>query len=305
MNSKNLPPAETQAPPPDDFAKDIKGIGETTDARLHDAGILTFAQLAAATHDALFELVRDMRGMSLERVVEWDWPGQAHRPALESDAAETQSQASVSGNRQRYASFHVELLLDEENNVRRTKVRHIETKKDPTSWTGWDGQRLLDFIQDAALHSASAETAAEPEQVIIPKLEITEAEIHTADGVVSSDIVASDQAWSMQLEWMLSDATAEILTGYWLVRTLLESIGPGEDYSLPSTGPGKVFLSDFTEFNQDNQQYRYRHRFDVAAGEVAAGAYEFPVVVTWEKQDSTPGRLASFLKGMLQVYTRV
>ncbi|HSR33611.1 MAG TPA: hypothetical protein VLY63_23840, partial [Anaerolineae bacterium] len=186
----------------------------------------------------------------------------------------------------------------------RTRVQHIETKKEAKPWTGWDGQRLLDFIQDAALHSASAETAAEPEQVIIPKLEITEAEIHTADGVVSSGIVASDQAWSMQFEWILSDATAAMLTGYWLVRTLLESIGPGEDYFLPSAGPAKVSLSDFTEFNIDNQQYRYRHKLDVSAGAVAAGAYEIPVSVTLEKQDGTPGKLAGFSKGILQVYTR-
>jgi hypothetical protein len=306
MSSKNLPPVETQAPPPDDFANNIDGIGPTVEARLHDAGILSFAQLASMTHNELFELVRDLHipGMSVERLAKYDWPGKAHKLASEPAPVEAKSHNSPSENRQHYATFHIELLLDEGNNVRRTRAQHIETKKEAKPWPGWDGQRLLDFIQDAALHTASAETAAKPEPLITPKLEITEAEIHTAGGVVSSGIVASDQAWSMQLEWLLSGATADMLTGHWLVRTLLESIGPGVEYSLPGAGPVKVALSDFTEFSKDNQQYRYRLELDVEAGQVAVGVYDIPVTITWEKQNGTPGKLAGLSKGMLQVYTR-
>jgi hypothetical protein len=303
MNSKNLPPSETQAPSADDFANNITGIGPTTEARLHDAGILTFAQLAAMTHDELLELAHDLPGMSAERMAKWDWPGQARKLASELAPVESQSHNFNFGNRQRYATFHVELLLDEENNVRRTRVVHVQSKREEP-WAGWDERRLLDFMHHAALHPTPEETAAQPKPATIPKLEITKTEIHAADKVVSSDIIASDQDWSLQLEWMLSDATPDMITGHWLVRTLLESIGPGEEYSLPSAGPARVHLGDFIESNSNGHQYQYRHEFDFAAGQVMPGAYELAVAVTWEKQNGAPGELAGFTTGMLQVYTR-
>ena len=304
MNRENLPPAETQAPSPDDFAGNIDGIGPAIETRLHESGIRTFAQLGAMTNEALLELLHDFRGMSVERLAELDWPGEAQRLALEAAAAEVLSNTSTPGNRQRYANFHVELLLDEENNVRRTRVQHIETKKEAKPWTGWDGRRLLQFIQDAALHTASADAVAKAKPLNIPKLEVTKAQVTTADGVVESGIVALDQPWSMQLEWLLSDATAEMLAGNWLVRALLESIGPGDEYALPSVGPVKVPLSEYAESSNGDHRYRYAHMLGVAAGSVAQGTYELSVSIAWEKEDGTPGKLASFFDGTLQVYTR-
>lgn len=305
MNGANLPPAETQAPPPDDFAKNIDGIGPAIETRLHESGIRTFAQLAAVTNSALFELVHDFRGMSIQRLVELDWPGKAQELASEASSADVAFNTSTSGNRQHYANFHVELLLDEENNVRRTRVQHIESKKEAKPWTGWDGRRLLAFIQDAALHTTSGEMAARPEPLTIPKLEITRAQVTTADGVAESGIVALDQGWFMQLEWVLSDATVDMLTGNWLVRALLESIGPGEEYALPVVGPAKVSLGDYVESNNGDHRYRYTHTLGVAAGGVAQGTYELAVAIAWERENGTPGRLASFFTGTVQVYTRI
>jgi hypothetical protein len=306
MKSANLPPAETQAPPPDDFAGNIDGIGPTIETRLHESGIRTFAQLAAMTSTALFELLQGFRGMSVERLAELDWPGAAQKLAAEEVAsAEAARTTSTSGNRQHYANFHVELLLDEENNVRRTRVQHIETKKEAQPWTGWDGRRLLDFIQDAALHTASGEATAKPELLTNPKLEVTKAQVATVDGIVESGIVALDQAWSMQLEWVLSDATADMLTGNWLVRALLESIGPGDEYALPRVGPVKVPLRNYAESNNGDHRYRYAHQLVVAEGSVAQGTYELAVSVFWEKEDGTLGKLASFFNETIQVYTRI
>ncbi len=304
MKSENLPPAKAQAQPADDFAKNITGIGPTTEARLHDAGIRTFAQLADRTHSELYELVRDLPGMSLERLTNWDWPGHARELASKALAEEVPSNTANSGNRQRYANFHVELLLDEEDNVRRTRVRHVEAKEGAKSWTGWDGHRLLSFIHGATVQPASEEKAIKPKPLTTPKLEITKAEVHTDAGPVASGIVPLDQAWSMHVEWILSDATSDMLTGKWMVRAHLESIGPGDEYALPAVGPVRVPLSAYVESSNGEQPYRYVHQLKVAVGGVGTGTYELAVAVTWQKEDGTPGELASFFNGTVQIYTR-
>ncbi len=45
----------------------------------------------------------------------------------------------------RYATFVVELLLDEHGNVRRTRVVHVQTGAEQR-WAGWDQERLLVFL---------------------------------------------------------------------------------------------------------------------------------------------------------------
>jgi len=309
MKSDILPPAQMGAPTADEFAKNITGIGPTTEARLHTSGIRAFAQLAEMSVNELLELVQDLPGMSLERLANWDWPGHARQLAAQSATVEAATGASGSGNRQHYANFYVELLLDEENNVRRTRVRHIETKREAKPWPGWDGGRLLSFIQDAALQTAPQDNddagqkaPAMPNPRATPTLEITKVEVYTADSLVESRIVALDQAWSMRFEWILSDAAPDMLTGHWMVRTLLESIGPGEEYSLPPSGSVTIPLSDYEEANNGDHRYLYRHELDVAAGEVAQGTYELAVSVVWEREDGTPAGLIHSFSDLLQVY---
>jgi len=54
-------------------------------------------------------------------------------------------------------SFVVELLLDEEGQVKRTKVMHVTTGHEDT-WTGWREKRLVGFfIEQAAMRLPSAE----------------------------------------------------------------------------------------------------------------------------------------------------
>jgi hypothetical protein len=46
---------------------------------------------------------------------------------------------------QYYETFIVELLIDEHDKVRRTRVVHVRTGAEER-WAGWDGTRLLRFI---------------------------------------------------------------------------------------------------------------------------------------------------------------
>jgi hypothetical protein len=306
MTSTGSPASDTVTPEPDDFNKCITGIGHVTERRLHDAGILTFAQLGVMSPADIYALVRDLRGMSIERIAEKDWSGQALELASESGPAESHPSAA-SGDRQHYATFTVELLLDEDNNVRRTRVVHIQSE-DEVPWSGWDERRMVEFIvQHAALRLPSPKPIPQPKppEPKLPDsltLEITEATTQEVDSVAPSNVINTNQAWSIHTEWELSGATVDMLTGNWLVQAHLESMGPGQEYSLPAGGGARVPLSDFTEPEGTIYTYQYRHDINAAAGAVAAGVYKFVVAVTWEKEGGMPGDLVDFFEGMLQLY---
>jgi predicted flap endonuclease-1-like 5' DNA nuclease len=123
----------------DDFQK-IQGIGAVIDRRLHDAGILTYQDLAARTPEQIAASLAGVAGLSAARIASQDWAGQAGqlaRPAAPPMPSEPD---------QHYASFHIELLLDVDNSVRRTKVHHHQSDTDET-WPGWDEDRLLALLR--------------------------------------------------------------------------------------------------------------------------------------------------------------
>lgn len=121
----------------DDFRK-IAGIGPVLAQRLWDAGILTYEDLARRTPEEI-AAVLDVPGISSERIASQNWIGQAR------DLAGTPPEPSVS--RQHYAAFYVEFLLESDNQVRRTKVRHHQTDA-RDAWPGWDEERLLTFLRE-------------------------------------------------------------------------------------------------------------------------------------------------------------
>jgi hypothetical protein len=152
----------------DDFQR-IQGIGAVIDRRLHDAGILTYQDLAALDPEQIAVSLAGVAGLSPARIAGQDWTGQAGRlagPAAPPLPSEPD---------QRYASFHVEFLLDVDDSVRRTKVHHHQSGTDE-AWAGWDEDRLLALLRDhipdmssqlpaeaADVPSSAAPAAAEPE----------------------------------------------------------------------------------------------------------------------------------------------
>ncbi len=145
----------------DDF-KLIHGIGPGIANRLYNAGINRFEELAARTPDEIAAIVADIAGMSAERIVKQDWIGQAHefsnQPAAEQPTAEHDSSV-----RQHYATFTIELLLDEHNNVRRTRAVHVQSGM-KTTWAGWDQEQVSTFlIEQSGLAGEPSEAAIEPQ----------------------------------------------------------------------------------------------------------------------------------------------
>jgi predicted flap endonuclease-1-like 5' DNA nuclease len=124
----------------DDFRK-IAGIGLAIERRLHDAGILTYQDLGARSPEQIAASLADVAGVSPARIASQDWAGQAGRLAG-SAALPLPSEPD-----QHYASFHIELLLDVDGSVRRTKVHHHQSDKDE-AWPGWDEGRLIALLSD-------------------------------------------------------------------------------------------------------------------------------------------------------------
>lgn len=147
-----------------DNFKLITGIGPKTERRLHESGVLTYARLATMSPTELAELLHDFAGMSASRIEEQGWASQAHDLMLEG-ASGQQSAEEAPGNGQHYATFRIELLLNEKNEVRRTGVSHIQGQEDH-SWVGWDGNRLLDFIVKHASLRSPNRTATREERPV-------------------------------------------------------------------------------------------------------------------------------------------
>jgi predicted flap endonuclease-1-like 5' DNA nuclease len=157
MSSKRIPPGA------DNF-KRIRGIGRAIESRLHEAGILTFDKLASLSPDSIVELIGDLAEVTVERVTEQDWIGQAReltlrREAEKPDEEETAAREKHLVEGEGLTSFVVELLLDEDRQVKRTKVMQVATGHEE-AWTGWQESRLLEFfVKHAALGRLSAGSA--------------------------------------------------------------------------------------------------------------------------------------------------
>jgi hypothetical protein len=140
----------------DDFQK-IAGIGQAIERRLHDAGILTYQDLAARSPEQIAARLADVAGLSSARITSQDWTGQAGRlagsaaPPLPSEPDQT------------YASFHIELLLDVDGSVRRTKVHHLQSGQDE-AWPGWDEGRLMALLSGHIPFLAPRQPAEAPQQ---------------------------------------------------------------------------------------------------------------------------------------------
>lgn len=145
----------------------IKNIDPATATRLRQAGIQTFSQLATMTPTTIAE----HSGVSLSQIRREKWASQAKtlaaQMATEQRAVgDTLSLPTMQGGdapaieplSQHYETFTVRLTLDANGKPQRTLVVHVQGGADQT-WPRWDGNSLIDFIEQAALKPGSAESA--------------------------------------------------------------------------------------------------------------------------------------------------
>jgi hypothetical protein len=155
----------------------IGGIGPAIERHLHDAGILTLAQLASLSANDIAATLRGRVAISARRIEEENWIGQARELAAKSqqstkgaetpppppiraqesgmaEVPEKLTQARNLTTRQRSAIFTVQLELHPDGSVRRTLAKHARTEsgdEDTDQWSGWDADRLVSFIERRAL----------------------------------------------------------------------------------------------------------------------------------------------------------
>lgn len=156
----------------------INGIGPAVENRLNGVGIFTFAQLAALSPADIGATVAGLSGLTTERIIKQDWIGQAHKLATLSTAAEMEQEAAQEFAPQilppaepqaeiqeeetpspRYATFTVDVVLDQDNEALHTEVIHTQSG-DQETWTGWQASQLIDFlVQHAGLRLPPVEPA--------------------------------------------------------------------------------------------------------------------------------------------------
>ncbi len=132
----------------DDF-RIINGLPKTSKARLHAAGILTFAQLAAMSAHEIAAAIGEEAEITAERILREDWIGQAEKLAAsnkeEREPVVPPAQLKPAEAR---TSFALELKLNADRTVTQTRVMHVESedKDAEENWAGWDETRLLSFF---------------------------------------------------------------------------------------------------------------------------------------------------------------
>jgi hypothetical protein len=303
MVDKSSPAPAADRSAAHDF-KEICGIGKETEKRLHETGILTYDQLGALPVADLYALVKDVGipNLTPEKLAEQDWPGQARKLAARTASGEPAGNPSSSGNDQHYASFKVELLLQEDNRVRRTCVEHIQSGAEG-SWAGWNESKLNGFMVEHSKLEPAAPAAAPARAPVAAAaqsrstLEVMTATTRQASSANPSSVLPSGEDWIIHVEWKLSDAQADLLSGDWSITAHLESIGPGQEYSLPADGPMMVPLSGYTEADPATGTYQYVANVRVDVGAVSAGRYRFVTVVQPADQAGRLGEMAGFFEG--------
>jgi len=112
-----------------------------------------------------------------------------------------------------------------------------------------------------------------------------------------SSVLPADEAWIIHVEWKLSDARADLLSGDWSITAHLESLGPGREYSLPSGGPLEVPLSAYTQVDPATGTYQYVANVHVEVEDASAGRYRFVTVVQPADQSGRLGEMVAFFEG--------
>jgi hypothetical protein len=227
-------PGATIPPGADDLTR-IRGINKSIANRLYDAGILTFAKLAAMSADEIIARIGVHSGTSAETITRRDWIGQARDLASEPEPTpeaapestrELRDETTTESNGLRRADFAVTLQLNAGNCVIQTHVMHMQSGSEEI-WDGWAEERLLSFfIHRASLSLAEpavmaaaagagalqAMTVANPAQASQPQSLNTvsshKLEVMTTNSNLNSKLLRHNQPFIVRLSLDLTSITA-------------------------------------------------------------------------------------------------
>jgi hypothetical protein len=237
----------------DDY-KLINGIGPAVERRLHDAGVTSYAQLAVLKPKALAKFLDGMVGYSVESIVERDFIGQAKILADEAGQVLVDLAEKPKNNSLHYASYTVELLLDTENNVRRTRAMHVQSRKE-SNWAGWDQEKLHAFLVDSgqlkdvpmraklaqaaefpttstpqSTKPSTMQATSKPELRLTGNARVTETHLQSIEGQPLGILIPSGQPFVVSMELDLSQLKApkdEMLS--FDANIYMKSVGNGKN----------------------------------------------------------------------------
>jgi hypothetical protein len=138
---------------------------------------------------------------------------------------------------------------------------------------------------------------------------ITNASVFEASPVLVSNVIATTQKWGVILEWAMTGIEARRGRGHWKAHVLLESMGPGNEYMLPSAGPVVVLNSQgvWTAATGtrtfDNIAGKLPIEIDPAVDPIAPGTYRLTTTLQYYDEADVPYPVSGFFEGpMLEFY---
>lgn len=196
----------TQPRKNDDFRL-IRGITRNFKVKLYENGIRTFDQLANLTPSEVLAAIGAETDLTVDRIKRDDWIGQARKLVEEAEALKVESQAPDSDPRETYASFALELKLDQDNRVDQTRILFVGGKgKDAEEkWPGWDPGRVARFVEKCVGIKSDLEA---PDVIDVTPEEIEEAprSERARKPDVSRPVPVSSQAVSLNRFQVISAA---------------------------------------------------------------------------------------------------
>lgn len=125
--------------------------------------------------------------------------------------------------------------------------------------------------------------------------------IHDDTGNVPTNVIRTEDPWSIHLDWNINGPIIPFLTGEWRVEVAFERVGPGQEllrteapipYASGTFGPTSVSYNRFVSFSPGYPP--------LAGGPDAA--YHVVVMLTF-RNGATPGPFATVLDlGIVQFY---
>jgi hypothetical protein len=159
------PASSRKSRPEIDDLKRLHAIGPKAERLLREAGITTYADVAASEPQQLNEVLRRIRSMTIDRI-----------EAIREEAAElaglTHAGPSVATYppRERH-TFTLELVLDAGGRTDSTRIAHNQTGAEEV-YAGWDTGRLDQFVREQA--ALEGDAAGQP--AVLPVAEEAGAE---------------------------------------------------------------------------------------------------------------------------------
>ncbi len=136
--SRNVKTKTVEAQPFASPFRQIKGITQLIEARLHRAGISTFAELGELEPPAILSALEGVKGITLNQIIEQKWVREAQKLAAKKGKAMDQGELHGEG-------FILNIFLNKQKLVHSTQILHVNSDEGD-KWNGWDTDRLESFI---------------------------------------------------------------------------------------------------------------------------------------------------------------